>query len=89
HWREGRLCRPIARPLREDRHILLFLFQSRVEALENTDALAGQGGVEYFLWRGKTQGHQLLGGMDDRMLRDIGVHRVKAEEEARKPFWHQ
>jgi uncharacterized protein YjiS (DUF1127 family) len=43
----------------------------------------------FFLWRSRRHGRQLLGGMDDRMLRDIGVHRVEAEEEARKPFWRQ
>lgn len=30
--------------------------------------------------------HQLM-TMDDRMLKDIGISRSQADEEARKPFW--
>ena len=28
-----------------------------------------------------------LGQLDDRMLRDMGISRLEAERESRKPFW--
>ena len=38
-------------------------------------------------WRRLANERRLLGSMDDRMLRDIGITRVEAERESRKPFW--
>lgn len=39
------------------------------------------------LWQTRASQRRGLLGLDDRLLRDIGVTRAQAEEEARKPFW--
>lgn len=38
-------------------------------------------------WMERSASRRRLAALDDRMLRDIGVSRCEAEEEARKPFW--
>lgn len=38
-------------------------------------------------WQERAEQRHHLGGMDDRMLKDIGVNRVDANQEANKPFW--
>lgn len=38
-------------------------------------------------WRARTIERRQLLGLDDRMLKDIGVSREDAEAEARKPFY--
>ncbi len=37
-------------------------------------------------WRRQRQRTSLL-QLDDRMLRDMGISRLEAERESRKPFW--
>ncbi len=38
-------------------------------------------------WHNRQQQRRALMQLDDRMLRDIGVSRGDAENEAAKPFW--
>jgi uncharacterized protein YjiS (DUF1127 family) len=38
-------------------------------------------------WQDRAESRALLGRLDDRMLRDIGVDRSVAEREADRPFW--
>jgi uncharacterized protein YjiS (DUF1127 family) len=38
-------------------------------------------------WIERTRQRQALAELDDHMLRDIGVTRVEAARECRKPFW--
>jgi len=38
-------------------------------------------------WQSRASERHHLMTMDDRMLKDIGVTRSEAHEEARKPFW--
>ncbi|UAW98067.1 DUF1127 domain-containing protein [Halopseudomonas nanhaiensis] len=40
-------------------------------------------------WQRLSYERSLLGSMDHRMLRDIGVTPAEAEEESRKPFWRE
>ncbi len=40
-----------------------------------------------FLWAARARQRRALRNLDDRLLRDIGIGRVEAELEARKPFW--
>jgi uncharacterized protein YjiS (DUF1127 family) len=38
-------------------------------------------------WIERVRQRQALAGLDERMLRDIGVTRVEAVRECEKPFW--
>ena len=38
-------------------------------------------------WIERTRQRDALAALDDHSLRDIGITRVEAEREARKPFW--
>lgn len=45
-------------------------------------------GLTYILeWRERARQRDLLAGLDDRMLRDIGLTRADVMCEASKPFW--
>ena len=39
------------------------------------------------LWRQRARSRRHLRRLDERLLRDIGVDRLEAQDEARKPFW--
>ena len=39
------------------------------------------------LWRERQRSRAVLGGLNDRMLRDIGIDRATAAEESEAPFW--
>ena len=38
-------------------------------------------------WVERARQRNALAGLDDRLLRDIGVTRVEAARECQKPFW--
>lgn len=38
-------------------------------------------------WQERAEQRQALAELDDRLLRDIGLDRGAARQEARKPFW--
>jgi uncharacterized protein YjiS (DUF1127 family) len=38
-------------------------------------------------WIERARQRRALAGLDDQMLRDIGITRVEAAREAKKPFW--
>ena len=38
-------------------------------------------------WQDRANQRDVLGSLDDRMLKDIGLSRADALQEARKPFW--
>lgn len=38
-------------------------------------------------WRERARGRQQLAGLDDHLLRDIGIDRASAAYEADKRFW--
>lgn len=40
-------------------------------------------------WLERSASRRRLGALDDRMLRDIGLSRCEAEQEASKPFWRR
>lgn len=40
-----------------------------------------------FVWITLARSRRDLAGLDDRALRDIGIDRATAAEEAAKPFW--
>ena len=39
------------------------------------------------LWRGRVRQRRALKKLDERLLRDIGIGRIEAENETRKRFW--
>ena len=38
-------------------------------------------------WLERSRGRTALAELDVRMLRDIGIDQIAADEEVRKPFW--
>jgi uncharacterized protein YjiS (DUF1127 family) len=40
-----------------------------------------------FLWQERWEQRERLGGLDEHMLRDIGLSRADAVRESDKPFW--
>ncbi len=38
-------------------------------------------------WIDRARQRQTLAGLEDHMLRDIGITRVEAARESQKPFW--
>jgi len=41
------------------------------------------------LWQGRARERHTLAGLDDRMLKDIGLDRADITREADKPFWRE
>jgi uncharacterized protein YjiS (DUF1127 family) len=39
-------------------------------------------------WQDRARSRSALRGLDDHMLRDIGIDRSIAEQEGSTPFWH-
>lgn len=39
------------------------------------------------IWHDRAEGRRHLARMDDRLLRDVGISRADAWQEARKPWW--
>lgn len=40
-------------------------------------------------WAERARQRHTLMGLDDHLLKDIGISRVEAEREAAKPFWKE
>lgn len=38
-------------------------------------------------WHERLKSRRMLGSLDDRMLRDVGIDRATARREAETPFW--
>ena len=49
--------------------------------------LALQGGEILLQWRVRSATRRQLGELNARLLRDIGIDRATAADEAAKPFW--
>jgi uncharacterized protein YjiS (DUF1127 family) len=39
------------------------------------------------LWRERARSRAILAGLNDRMLRDVGIDRATAAQESETPFW--
>jgi len=42
-----------------------------------------------FLWSERARQRRLLAGLDERMLKDIGLSRTDVSHETGKPFWRE
>lgn len=56
------------------------LFGSLMKALGATVTLMAR-------WQGRRHDRRMLMGMDEYLLKDIGISRADAYQESRKPFW--
>ena len=43
--------------------------------------------AQVLLWQTRAHERHILGGLDDRMLRDLGLDRADISREVDKPFW--
>jgi uncharacterized protein YjiS (DUF1127 family) len=71
-------------------HILpraIFAPQRRPSLLHRLDAAAAHLVDGLLDWRDRVRSRRLLGTLDERQLRDIGLDRATAEREAEIPFW--
>ncbi len=59
----------------------------RNRALSRAMAKIHSVGATVSLWRSRQRERRALMKLDDRFLRDIGITRRQALEEANKPFW--
>lgn len=70
-----------------ERHDILHVSHSPISLSKRlSDALSGMLAALDLSFQRSRQRRQ-LGMLDERLLRDIGVDRVTAREEAAKPFW--
>jgi uncharacterized protein YjiS (DUF1127 family) len=67
-------------PVRRDR--------GAAQALRRLETLISAAFDGVLAWQDRAHSRDLLGRLDDRMLRDIGIDRSIAEQETTKPFWH-
>lgn len=44
-------------------------------------------GALVLLWQTRARDRDILGGLSERTLRDVGLSRADVEHESRKPFW--
>lgn len=56
-------------------------------AAESTTRFLRRGIDMLLEWNERARQRRQLARLDDRLLGDIGLSRVDAEQEARKPFW--
>jgi uncharacterized protein YjiS (DUF1127 family) len=57
------------------------------EAGQGLEKWFKQGLLQLQAWAERTRQRRQLAGLDEHMLRDIGISREQAMAEAGKPFW--
>jgi uncharacterized protein YjiS (DUF1127 family) len=57
------------------------------ERAAQRDSKPGLSFAVLWAWYRRYRQRQELRSLDDHMLADIGVSRIEADREARKPFW--
>ena len=56
---------------------------------QNFDRKVQETVAQLSLWRERARSRAMLGSLDDRMLRDVGIDRATAAEESRTWFWRR
>jgi uncharacterized protein YjiS (DUF1127 family) len=60
---------------------------SRISLLRRLDKALGAALDRLLSWQDRVRSRRMLRGLDDHMLRDIGIDRSTAEQEGSMPFW--
>lgn len=60
---------------------------SRISLLRRLDRALGAALDRLLSWQDRMRSRRMLRGLDDHMLRDIGIDRSTAEHEGSMPFW--
>ena len=60
---------------------------SRITLLRRLDRALGAALDRLLSWQDRMRSRRMLRGLDDHMLRDIGIDRSTAEQEGSMPFW--
>ena len=61
--------------------------RGRVSLLRRLDNTLGAAFDRLLAWQDRGRSRRALRGLDDHMLRDIGIDRSVAEQEGSTPFW--
>jgi uncharacterized protein YjiS (DUF1127 family) len=59
----------------------------RTTPLRRLDKALGVAFDRLLTWQERLRSRRMLRGLDDHMLRDIGIDRSAAEQEGSMPFW--
>lgn len=62
-------------------------FQARISFAPRQAGLLARIVDSLLAWQERYRSRILLGRMDDRMLRDMGINRSDVDYETTKPFW--
>ena len=60
---------------------------ARTSLLRRLDRALAAAFDKVLVWHDRVRGRRMLRGLDDHMLRDIGIDRSDAEREGSMPFW--
>ena len=61
--------------------------RDQTSLLRRADKALGAVFDRLFTWQDRVRSRRMLRGLDDHMLRDIGIDRSLAEHEGSMPFW--
>jgi uncharacterized protein YjiS (DUF1127 family) len=60
---------------------------ARTSLLRRLDRAFAAAFDRFLVWQDRIRSRRMLRGLDDHMLRDIGIDRSDAEREGSMPFW--
>jgi uncharacterized protein YjiS (DUF1127 family) len=60
---------------------------TRISLLRRVDQALATAFDRFLVWQDRVRSRRMLRGLDDHMLRDIGIDRSTAEQEGSMPFW--
>lgn len=63
------------------------VIQDLISGLRRLDAWLGHLDDQLSIWLNRARSRRQLRDLPDYLLKDLGISRATAEQEARKPFW--